>query len=221
MILLTGATGFTGRVVCDVLLDRGLPFRCLVRDPAKARSLVDRGVPCVPGDVRDEGAIRQALEGCSGVINLVEFNQEHVALLLREARRAGVRRALFMSAPAIFTRLDAPSKALRERTENTAGRAFNLSGKNALTYRESVREVARLLEKRIWMVSLPPRVAILAAEISRRIPGLPKISGEQVERLNEDKAFSHEEASEAWGFDPMDFSTGIRMELEDLGLLGR
>jgi hypothetical protein len=71
------------------------------------------------------------------------------------------------------------------------------------------------------MFSLPTGVAILAAEVSRRIPGLPKINGEQVERLNEDKAFSHDEASKAWGFDPMDFSTGIRMELEDLGLLGR
>jgi uncharacterized protein YbjT (DUF2867 family) len=290
LILLTGATGFTGRFVCDVLLDRGLPFRCVVRDPAKARSLVDRGVPCVSGDVRDEGAIRRALEGCSGVINLVEFNQGHVAMLLHEAARANARRALFVSATAIFTRLDAPSKALRERaeaeiarsgldwtvlrptmiygargdrnmerlaaalrrypvhpilgtgdrllqpihvrdlaravvdayvSEKTVSCAFNLSGKNALTYRDSVREVARLLEKPVWMFSLPTGVAILAAEVSRRIPGLPKINGEQVERLNEDKAFSHDEASKAWGFDPMDFSTGIRMELEDLGLLGR
>jgi uncharacterized protein YbjT (DUF2867 family) len=288
VILLTGATGFTGRFVCDVLLERGLPFRALVRSPQRARPLQDRGVPCAAGDARDEAAVRAALAGCEGVVNLVPFDQEHVPLLLREAARAGARRVLFLSAAAIFTRLDAPSKAMRERaeaeiarsglawtvlrptmiygargdrnverllaavrrvpvhpilgtgrhrlqpvhvrdvaravvdayvSEKAVGRAFNLSGKSPLSYRDSVREAARQLGAPLWTFSVPTGLAILAAGVSRRVPGLPKISGEQVQRLNEDKAVGHEEASEAWGFDPVDFPTGLRLEIEDLGLL--
>jgi len=67
---------------------------------------------------------------------------------------------------------------------------------------------------------LPIWLAIAAVEISRRLPGLPRIKAEQVLRLNEDKAFAHNEAVEAWGFAPMDFESGIRMELAELSIPG-
>jgi nucleoside-diphosphate-sugar epimerase len=102
---------------------------------------------------------------------------------------------------------------------NTIGRAFNVSGKDALTYRQVVDRVAQLLGKKVCKFSLPLWVAIVVVEIFRRIPGLPRIKGEQVRRLNEDKAFGHEDAAAAWGFNPVDFETGMRKELEDLGIL--
>jgi hypothetical protein len=78
--------------------------------------------------------------------------------------------------------------------------------------------VARGLGKRIHLMSLPLSVALAGARIAWVIPGLPKIKAEQVLRLNEDKSFAHQEARLAWGFDPMDFPSGIRLELQDLGL---
>ena len=290
MILLTGATGFTGRFVSEVLLARKIPFKCLVRDTVKSRHLADSGVPCVPGDLRDEYACRKALTGCSGIINLVSFKEEHIPLILHEASRAGIRRVLFIGTTAIFTQLNTASKSLRVRAEEAISqsgldwtilrptmiygargdrnmerlilalrrfpvhpilgegdhllqpihvqdlaraivdayscraanqRAFNLSGKNALTYRQLVTEVARLMQRRILMFSLPRSVSLCSVRIAARIPGLPRIKAEQVLRLDEDKAFSHREAAETWGFDPVDFTTGIRMELHDLGILAQ
>jgi hypothetical protein len=40
------------------------------------------------------------------------------------------------------------------------------------------------------------------------------IKAEQVLRLNENKSFSYEEAQEDFGFKPLTFDTGVRLELE-------
>ena len=288
MILITGGTGFTGQHVCKLLLKRAEPFKCIVRDEQKSKFLSDAGVPVVFGDVRDQGAVRKALKGCSGVINLVSFKEGHISTLISEAKWASVNRLVFISTTAIFTQLNADSKTMRLRTEaeimsrqlnwtilrptmiygargdrnmerlikavrrfpihpilgsgdrllqpihvtdlaqavvdsysceNSRGVAFNLSGKHPLTYRQVVLEVTQLLRKRTILFSLPLKMAILAVEICRRLPWFPKLTAEQVRRLDEDKAFSHQAAREAWGFDPMGFSKGIKLEVEDLGLL--
>jgi uncharacterized protein YbjT (DUF2867 family) len=117
MILLTGGGGFTGRFVVQELLRRQIPFKCLVRDPARSPHLGERRVPVAVGDVRDRASVRAALAGCTGVINLVSFQEDHVAPLLGDARQLGIRRSLFVGTTAMFTRLDAASKAIRIKIE--------------------------------------------------------------------------------------------------------
>ncbi|HEY3467349.1 MAG TPA: NAD(P)H-binding protein [Amycolatopsis sp.] len=51
-VLVTGATGNTGRHVVDGLKDAGAAVRVLVRDPAKA----PHGVEVVQGDITDPAA---------------------------------------------------------------------------------------------------------------------------------------------------------------------
>ena len=98
----------------------------------------------------------------------------------------------------------------------TWGRAFNLAGKESLSYRDAVHEVVGQMSRRVIVFPVPIPLAIIATLLARCLPGLPKIKLEQVLRLNEDKAFSYSDASEAWGFRPMDFTSGIRYELEEL-----
>ena len=97
-------------------------------------------------------------------------------------------------------------------------RAFNLSGREPMSYRGIIQEVGKALGKRIHLVSVPLPLAVTGVKMVRRIPGFPRISAEQVLRLNEDKSFDHLEARRAWGFDPVDFGSGIRMEIRDLGM---
>ncbi|WIV59989.1 SDR family oxidoreductase [Amycolatopsis nalaikhensis] len=65
-VLVTGATGNTGRHVVDGLKDAGAAVRVLVRDPAKA----PHGVEVVQGDITDPAA---AAEGVDAVYLLWPF----------------------------------------------------------------------------------------------------------------------------------------------------
>jgi uncharacterized protein YbjT (DUF2867 family) len=67
MFVITGATGNTGSVVARKLLDAGKPVRLLVRDPVKARALVERGAEVVEGDIRDAAAVARAFSGAEGI----------------------------------------------------------------------------------------------------------------------------------------------------------
>ncbi len=95
-------------------------------------------------------------------------------------------------------------------------KAYNLSGLEALSYKECVKTVAKKLNKKITLIPLPVKLAYMMAAVCYRIPLLPDIKGEQVLRLNEDKDFSHKEAAEDFGFSPIGFEEGISREIKEL-----
>lgn len=68
-ITVLGATGPTGRHIVTQALSRGFDVTALVRSPEKAADL--KGVKLVVGDVRDEKALRQAVEGRHAVISVL------------------------------------------------------------------------------------------------------------------------------------------------------
>ena len=109
MILVTGGTGFVGGHVVRALLDAGKPVRCLVRDPRRAEKLEGLGGELVEGDMTEPETLRGAVEGVESVVHLVAIRQgkrsqfeavmsRGTRALLDEARRAGVRRFVHMSA---------------------------------------------------------------------------------------------------------------------------
>lgn len=69
LILIHGATGGTGRLLVDQLLEAGHQVRALVRDPEAGALLIDAGVEVVPGDLtaRDLGPITEATDGVDAV----------------------------------------------------------------------------------------------------------------------------------------------------------
>ena len=64
MVLLLGATGLLGRDVLNLLLERGIPVRVLVRHPLEAD-----GPEMVQGSILDLPTLQKSAEGCSAVIN--------------------------------------------------------------------------------------------------------------------------------------------------------
>ncbi len=75
--LVTGATGFTGSAVTDLLVSRGKKVRVLIRDASQSRSYLQRGIEVVVGDLNNEEAMKQAVAGVSTVL--------HIAALFRQA----------------------------------------------------------------------------------------------------------------------------------------
>jgi nucleoside-diphosphate-sugar epimerase len=100
--------------------------------------------------------------------------------------------------------------------ENTIGKSYNIAGKQALTYNQVIDTIAKKMNKRVWKIHIPskPVVGLLTLFEKFHIP-FP-IKAEQVLRLNEDKAFSYEEASKDFGFSPRSFEEGIGLEIHDI-----
>lgn len=69
MILVTGATGFLGRNLCQHLAHQGYPLRALVRPTGDTRLLEALDVEIATGDVRDLSSVRAAMAGCEVVIH--------------------------------------------------------------------------------------------------------------------------------------------------------
>ncbi|MEU4804845.1 NAD(P)H-binding protein [Actinosynnema sp. NPDC023587] len=91
MYLITGATGTTGGLVRDLLLERGDDVRGMTRNPTRPDH--------VHGDYDDPGSLAEALAGVEAAY-LVPAAQTavHDANFVAAARKAGVRRIVRLSA---------------------------------------------------------------------------------------------------------------------------
>jgi uncharacterized protein YbjT (DUF2867 family) len=112
MLLLTGATGSIGSQLLPMVLERGDPVRCLVREPRRLGSQrVNVQITLGDlGELSDPYLLRQALRGVDTVVHLAatirdqpphrleELNGLATVRLLRAAEAAGVERFIFFSA---------------------------------------------------------------------------------------------------------------------------
>ncbi|MEI4272673.1 NmrA family NAD(P)-binding protein [Klenkia sp. LSe6-5] len=106
MIAVTGATGQLGRLVVTGLLDAGVPasgVTAVVRDPAKAADLADRGVVVAVADYTDPAGLQTALQGVDRLL-LVSGSEvgQRVAQhtnVVTAAAAAGVGLLVYTSAP--------------------------------------------------------------------------------------------------------------------------
>lgn len=73
MILVTGATGFLGRNLCQYLAARGYALRALVRPNSDAAFLRKIGAELVFGDVTDPASVQAAARGCRQVIHTAAY----------------------------------------------------------------------------------------------------------------------------------------------------
>jgi uncharacterized protein YbjT (DUF2867 family) len=84
----------------------------------------------------------------------------------------------------------------------TIGRVYNLSGRDPLTFESLVRETVRATGRHRTVVRLPFRPILEAVRLYNGLVSKPRITVEQVLRLQEDKAYDHADAREAFGFSP-------------------
>ncbi|MGW1743924.1 NmrA family NAD(P)-binding protein [Nocardia sp. NPDC001965] len=92
-ILVTGATGNTGRHVVSELLKRGREVRALTRDPRRAAALLPPGAELVEGAHTEPATLDAALDGITGLhITVTPKVAETGPELVRRAVAAGVER---------------------------------------------------------------------------------------------------------------------------------
>ena len=99
------------------------------------------------------------------------------------------------------------------QTDATIGKSYNIAGKAPLTYNQVIGAVASALGKRVWKLHLPYMPIVHMLQFTERMKFRLPIKAEQVLRLNENKAFSYEEARRDFGFSPRSFEEGLQTEI--------
>ncbi len=106
--LVTGASGFLGWHVVQVLRRRGIPVRALVRKPEAVKNL---DAELIPGDLRDASSVERATAGCGLVFHVAadyrlwvrnpsemfRSNVDGTRNVMEAARQAGVERVIYTS----------------------------------------------------------------------------------------------------------------------------
>lgn len=109
--LVTGASGYIGGHLVDLLFKENVNIRLFVRDKSKVQKYVDQGVPVFEGKLEDVNSIRPAMQGVYGVYHIgavyreakhpeeyfFQVNAEGTKNVFEEAIAAGVKRVVHCS----------------------------------------------------------------------------------------------------------------------------
>jgi len=160
-VFVTGGTGFIGGEVVRQLRERGDDVACLVRNPDKAARLTGLGCQLVSGDLSDEAAIRQGMEGCDAVVHAAAMYEvgipakQHPAMweanvagterVLKAAGEAGVAKIVYVSTCGVF------GNTHRQVVDET----YEHPGKEFTSYYEETKLEAHKIAKRMIEDGLP------------------------------------------------------------------
>lgn len=92
---------------------------------------------------------------------------------------------------------------------------YVLSGEKAVTMKELFELISSLLKKRTLFISIPLSIGVLLAKLLK-ILSFKKVDFiERVQRMGEDRNFSHEAAVRDFGYSPMPLVEGLKKEIEE------
>ncbi len=156
-VLVTGGTGLVGSHVCRQLMAGGHDVRLLVRSADKARKLYCESVGSEPelvqGDITDNAAVKQAVEGCEALVHaaagtpmqiesvakLFEVNVGGVKNIVGAALEAGIERVVCLSSiTAIFN--EDGSKVTPDAPPNHSRMPYGQSKVEAELYLRKLQE---------------------------------------------------------------------------------
>lgn len=119
-VFVTGGSGFTGSLVVQHLFASGHTVVAMGRSE-RSRLAVNRlGARAVCADLDDPPTVQAAMTEAAPdvLVNVASLGFGHAQTIIDSAHAAGIRRAVFISTTAIFTKLPAPSKAVRIAAED-------------------------------------------------------------------------------------------------------
>lgn len=99
------------------------------------------------------------------------------------------------------------------KTEETCGNAYDLSGETVITIRELYKMISKYLGKKRLIISIPMWLAVLGAKIIKMLTRKRVDLIEKVLRMGEDRAYTHDEAIDDFGYAPEKFEIGLHREI--------
>ncbi len=208
-ILVTGATGDTGRSTVAELLKKGLTVRALAhREDARSKALAELCAEVVYGDITRLGDVRRAFEGIDGAyfcFPIAEGLVEAAVFFAQAARENGVQHIVNLSHKQ--SRPDARSKVTQNHW--LSEQVFDWSGIPTTNLRitffaEWLLYISPLIQRGLYIMPFDksgrfaPLAASDTAKIVANILENPAGHGGQAYQLHGPREFSHEElAAEA------------------------
>jgi dihydroflavonol-4-reductase len=174
--LVTGATGFIGSHVARLLVKRGDEVLVTVRPDSSLEQLAGAEVSTVRADILDRRAVRRAMRGVERVFHvagttdlradrarILSIAVEGTRIVLEEALRAGVQRAVYTSSAAAF----GPARPGRSADEGTKWGA----GRYSIPYLDAVHEAEavalRMVSRGLPLVIVNPALVLGAGDPGR------------------------------------------------------
>jgi len=154
-VFVTGATGFTGSRTVPLLLAQGMQVRCLHRADSDRSALPQPEIEWVLGDAGDRPALSGLMNGTQALVNIASLGFGHADSIVGAAQDANVQRAIFISTTAIFTQLNARSKAVRVAAEESIQKsrlAHTILRPTMIYGSQRDRNIYRLIQ---WLRALP------------------------------------------------------------------
>jgi len=172
--LITGATGFIGYHIVQVLLKRGICVRALVRDNSDASFLSALGVEVVRGDVREPASIDRAIHGCTYVyhvaadyrlwvpdaLTMYDINVQGTKNVMQAALDSSVEKVIYTSTVGVL----ASSSSKSPSNEDSIADLRNMVGNYKRTKFLAEKWVYSFIEKGLPVVIVSPSTPIGACD---------------------------------------------------------
>ncbi len=118
LAILTGANGFTGRYVCIELIRKNVPFIALLRPNTDPNWLIKHSIKYRFADINNLQELLHGMKSCDTLINVASIGFGAAPILIKACQKLGIKRAIFVSTTAIFTKLNSSSKSIRLDAEH-------------------------------------------------------------------------------------------------------
>lgn len=101
------------------------------------------------------------------------------------------------------------------RKSNIMSGDYILSGESPISMKELFRLISQILGKKTTFISVPLALGVFMAKFLK-VCTLGKVDYiERVQRMGEDRSFSHKSATEDFDYQPMSLSEGLKIEIEE------
>lgn len=97
--------------------------------------------------------------------------------------------------------------------KNTVLKSYDLSGDRPIKMIDILKLIRLELNKKVVFINVPMRLGVFVARLMKALT-LGKFDViEKVQRMGENRSYSHENATNDFGYSPMSFEDGIKIEL--------
>lgn len=104
------------------------------------------------------------------------------------------------------------------KSSQTKNNSYNISGMHPCSYNDLIDIVSGQLNKHILKWHISDKLVVPILKQVEKWVNIP-IKAEQIQRLNENKSFSHDRAIQDFGFAPKSFSQGVALEIKKMNLI--
>lgn len=99
--------------------------------------------------------------------------------------------------------------------DTTTGKVYDLSGNKPIKMIDAFKLISKELKKKTVFVTIPLGLGVYMAKALKALT-LNKIDYiEKVQRMGEDRSYSHDAAAKDFGYNPMSFEEGIHIEVQE------